>query len=77
MSIDFASLLTNEQKRQLLQNRIAQFAAEAYQQTLNKKTAEALQSESQIEASEKSIALLEEAIRIHQEELNNLPSEQQ
>lgn len=75
MAIDFASLLTTDQKRQLIQNRIAQFAAEAYQQTLNKKTAESLQSESQVETAEKSLALLEEAIRIHQEELSKLPQE--
>lgn len=75
MAIDFASLLTTDQKRQLIQNRIAQFAAEAYQQELNKKTAESLQSESQAEAATKSLALLEEAIRIHQAELDKLPSE--
>ena len=37
MSIDFAAMLTNDQKRQLLENRIQQFAAEAYQYSLNLK----------------------------------------
>ena len=75
MAIDFASLLTTDQKRQLIQNRIAQFAAEAYQQELNKKTAESINSETQAETAAKSLALLEEAIRIHQEELSKLPIE--
>jgi hypothetical protein len=75
MAIDFESLLTTQQKRDLLQNRIAQFAAEAYQYTLNKKTAEDINSESQIEAADKNLEILESAIRIHQAELEQLPSE--
>lgn len=75
MAIDFAALLTNEQKRQLIENRIAQFAAEAYQHTLNLETARKIESESQIEAAEKSIAILETAIQVHAEELNKIPAE--
>jgi hypothetical protein len=75
MAIDFESLLTTQQKRDLLQNRIAQFAAEAYQYTLNKKTAEDINSESQIEAADKNLEILESAIRVHQAELEQLPSE--
>jgi hypothetical protein len=75
MAIDFESLLTTQQKRDLLQNRIAQFAAEAYQYTLNKKTAEDINSESQIEAADKNLEILESAIRIHQAELEQLPSD--
>jgi hypothetical protein len=68
-------LLTTQQKRDLLQNRIAQFAAEAYQYTLNKKTAEDINSESQIEAADKNLEILESAIKVHQAELEQLPSE--
>ena len=75
MAIDFESLLTTQQKRDLLQNRIAQFAAEAYQYTLNKKTAEDINSESQIEAADKNLEILESAIRVHQAELEALPSD--
>ena len=75
MAIDFESLLTTQQKRDLLQNRIAQFAAEAYQYTLNKKTAEDINSESQIEAADKNLEILESAIKVHQAELEQLPSE--
>ena len=44
MSIDFEAMLTDAQKRELIQNRIAQFAAEAYQYSLNKKTAESIEN---------------------------------
>jgi hypothetical protein len=73
MSLDYSSLLTTEQKRNLLQGRIQQFASEAYQHTLNLKTAEKLASDDQIESIKKSIDVLETAIKIHQEELSKLP----
>jgi molecular chaperone DnaK (HSP70) len=73
MSLDYNSLLTADQKRTLLQGRIQQFASEAYQYTLNLKTAEELGSEDQVESIKKSITVLETAIKIHQEELSKLP----
>ena len=73
MAIDFESLLTNEQKANLLQQRIAQFAAEAYQHELNKKTADSLGTEEQIETIEKNLEILEAAINVHREELAKLP----
>lgn len=72
MSIDFGSLLTDEQKASLIQQRISQFASEAYQHTLNKATAEKLGAVDQVEAAEKNLALLESAIEVHQEELTKL-----
>jgi hypothetical protein len=75
MAIDFSSLLTAEQKRQLLEGRIAQFASEAYQYTLNLKTAESVGTEEQVEGIKKSIEVLESAITVHQEELAALPAE--
>jgi hypothetical protein len=74
MSIDFASLLSPEQKRNLLENRIQQFASEAYQYTLNLKTAQDVGTEEQIEGIKKSIDVLESAIKVHQEELKALPA---
>ena len=71
--MDYSSLLTADQKRTLLQGRIQQFASEAYQYTLNLKTAEELGSEDQVESIKKSITVLETAIKIHQEELSQLP----
>lgn len=73
MAIDFASMLTTDQKRQLIENRIQQFAAEAYQYSLNKKTAESIQSQEQADQATNAIAVLEEAIRVHKEELATLP----
>jgi hypothetical protein len=72
--MDYSSLLTTEQKRELLQNRIQQFASEAYQYTLNLKTAETIGTEDQIEGIKKSIVILDSAIRVHQEELASLPT---
>jgi hypothetical protein len=73
MSIDYSSLLTVNQKRNLLQGRIQQFASEAYQHTLNLKTAEELGSKEQTEGIKRSIDVLETAIKIHQKELSKLP----
>jgi hypothetical protein len=73
MSIDYDALLSPEQKRSLLENRISQFAGEAYQYSLNLKTAEQIGSEDQIEAIKKSLEVFESAIQVHQEELSKLP----
>lgn len=72
MAIDFGSYLTDEQKASLIQQRIAQFAAEAYQHTLNKATAEKLGAEDQVSNADKNLELLEAAINVHQEELAKL-----
>lgn len=73
MSINFDEVLTNEQKVEIIQQRITQFAAEAYQHQLNKKTAEQLGSEDQIENIDKNLEILETAINVHKAELNKLP----
>ena len=73
MSVDFSTLLTPEQKRSLLENRIQQFASEAYQYSLNLKTAESVGTEDQVEGIKKSIEILESAIKVHQDELSKLP----
>lgn len=72
--MDFASLLSPEQKRNLLENRIQQFASEAYQYSLNLKTAQDVGTEEQVDGIKKSIDILESAIRVHQEELQALPA---
>jgi hypothetical protein len=73
-TLDFAGLLSDDQKRQLIEGRIQQFAAEAYQHSLNKQTAENIAATEQVEAAEKSIAILEAAIKVHLEELSKLPA---
>jgi len=72
MAIDFESLLTNDQKIELVNNRISQFAAEAYQVSLNKKTAESIGTEENINALNNTLTVLESAIAVHQEELDRL-----
>lgn len=73
MSIDFNAELTNEQRAEIVQQRITQFAAEAYQHELNKRTAEKLGSEDQIESINKNLEILEAAIGVHKEELSKIP----
>jgi phosphoribosylformylglycinamidine (FGAM) synthase-like amidotransferase family enzyme len=74
MSINFDELLTNDQKAELIRNRIAQFAAEAYQLTLNRKTAQTVSEEANLENIDKSLSMLETAISVHKEELVKLES---
>jgi hypothetical protein len=70
MTIDYSSLLTADEKRSILQQRLSQFAADAYQHELNKKTAKG--NLEAIQAADAALALLDNAILIHQEELANL-----
>jgi hypothetical protein len=72
MSVDYNALLTSDQKKQILEARLAQFASEAYQVTLNLATAEKLGNEEQIEKIKNNLELLETAIGVHQEQLDIL-----
>lgn len=74
MSIDFSALLTNEQKKTLLEQRIAQFAAEGYQHQLNKVTLEALGDTQALEQTIQNIATITAAIETHKAELEKLES---
>ena len=75
MIVDYNLLLTNEQKRNIVQQRLAQFASEAYQHSLNKKTHEELKDEESIASSEKALEIVNAALKIHQAELDSLPIE--
>ncbi len=68
--MDYSSLLTTEQKKAILEQRIAQFAAEAYQHDLNKKLAK--DNEEAVTAADNALVTLEAAITLHQDELNKL-----
>ena len=74
MTIDYSSMLTVDQKKSILQQRIAQFAAEAYQHTLNRETCKSLEDLEGVENADKALLLLEKAIEVHTKELNSLPS---
>jgi hypothetical protein len=68
--MDYSSLLTTEQKKAILEQRIAQFAAEAYQHDLNKKLAK--DNKEAVTAADNALVTLEAAINLHQNELNKL-----
>jgi hypothetical protein len=73
MTVDYGSLINSSDKREILLGRIRQFAAEAYQYSLNLKTALALEATEQAEQIENSLKIIEAAIKIHQDELATIP----
>ena len=68
--MDYSSLLTTDQKRSIVEQRIAQFASEAYQHTLNKEVAK--DNPEAVQAADDALAILDNAITVHQEELAKL-----
>ena len=72
MAIDYTALLTDEQKKNILNQRISQFAAEAWQHELNKQTCEQLNDEAGVASAEQALSTLEAAIGVHQAELSSL-----
>ena len=70
--MDYSSLLTNDQKRSILEQRIAQFASEAYQHTLNKTVAESTNNTAGVESADTALAMYDNAITVHQDELAKL-----
>ena len=72
MAIDYTTLLTAEQKREILSQRISQFASEAYQHSLNKTTCGSLGDTEGVENADKALAILDAAISTHQSELAGL-----
>ena len=68
--MDYASLLSNDQKKSILEQRIAQFASEAYQHTLNKEVAK--DNAEAVTAADDALAILDNAIAVHQDELAKL-----
>jgi len=70
--MDYSALLSDAQKRSILEQRIAQFATEAYQHEINKKMAG--DNVEAVAAADDALAILDNAIEIHQEELAKLPA---
>lgn len=72
--MDYSTLLTDDQKREILVGRIQQFASEAYQISLNQKVlTENGGEEAAIANNDANLATLEKAIQVHQDELASLP----
>ena len=74
MAIDYSGLLTDEQKRSILSQRLTQFAAEAYQHEINKKVADESDNEEGVKAANDALAILDSAITVHQAEIAKLPA---
>ena len=70
--MDYSALLSDAQKRSILEQRIAQFATEAYQHEINKKMAG--DNVEAVAAADEALVILDNAIEIHQEELAKLPA---
>lgn len=66
-------VLSDEEKRSILNQRLAQFASESYQHELNKTVAENTNAEEAVTEAEKAIAVLDAAITVHESELAKLP----
>lgn len=76
MAIDYGSLLSADQKRSIIDQRIAGFAAEAYQHELNKQIAEQIGNAVAIEQADAALATLEVAISTYQAEAATIPAAQ-
>jgi len=75
MAIDYSSLLSDEQKKSILDQRLTQFAAEAYQHEINKKVAADTGNTEGVKSAEEALSVLETAISAHQSELAKIPAE--
>jgi hypothetical protein len=74
MAIDFDTLLTVDEKANILTQRIKQFAAEGYQINLNKQVAESTENAAGVEEADKNLVIIEEAINTYKAELDSLPT---
>jgi hypothetical protein len=72
MAIDYSKYITDDQKKKLISDRLAQFAAEAYQHSINAQVAASLGNEEGVENAESALAILEAAINTHEAELESL-----
>lgn len=70
--MDYSSLLTDEQKKSILDQRLTQFAAEAYQHDINKQVATAAGNAEGVAQAEAALETLEAAIAVHQAEIAKL-----
>ena len=70
--MDYSSLLTDDQKRSILEQRLAQFSSEAYQHSLNSQVAATTNNQEGVDAANEALAVLDTAITVHQEELAKL-----
>ena len=74
MSIDFNSLLTVDERKAVVTQRVQQLAVEAYQLSLNKNVvnAQAEPNEQALTEINNNLTLLEEMISVYKQELDSL-----
>lgn len=70
MAIDYSELLTNDEKRNILKQRLTQFAAEGYQHTINKEVSK--DNAEAVAAADQALVLIEAAINVHLAELEKI-----
>jgi hypothetical protein len=73
MSNNFSAYLTDEQKQNIIAQRIQQFAVEGFQISINRKVAEASGDEAVLAEIDKNIETLASVIAAYQAELDALP----
>lgn len=78
MSIDFNSLLTVDERKAVVTQRVQQLAVEAYQLTLNLKVVNAQEEPNEQAVTEigNNLNLLEQMISVYNEELGTLVQEE-
>ena len=78
MSIDFNSLLTVDERKAVVTQRVQQLAVEAYQLTLNLKVVNAQEEPNEQALTEigNNLNLLEQMISVYNEELGTLVQEE-
>jgi hypothetical protein len=74
MSNNFSVYLTDEQQKNIIAQRIQQFAVEGYQISINRKVAEASGDEAVLAEIDKNIETLTNVIAAYQAELDALPA---
>jgi hypothetical protein len=70
--MNFSELLTAEQRREIIEGRIFNFAVEAYQLSLNKQVAEATGDNTAVEQAVQALSTLEAAVTIYKNELSTI-----
>jgi len=73
MTIDFSSLLPLEERREVLNKRIEQLAAEGYQHHINRLAAQRNNKPELVTEADKAMAELSIVIETYQQELSTLP----
>jgi hypothetical protein len=69
MALDFNNLLSPDQKRQILEQRIQAWAQDAYSHELNKQAIQATDPSASTDEQDKALETLETAITLAQEQL--------